>query len=235
MNNQIVFILYKPAVPGNIGASARAIKTMGFSKLRLIDPADHLGDEARMLAHASHDILENAEVFSSFEEATADIDFLFATTAKNRSAKEDYLDSNELASFIQAKKEVIGKVGVIFGTEESGLPNEIISAANVGLSIPMAGPYPSLNLSQSVMVIAYELSRLASFDAETSGSPKENPQETMSVEGWKQLDSRVKSVLEKAGIKPENPVYNRILERVSFLETGDAKLLHSVTSRLLKS
>ena len=57
---EIIIILYRPSVPGNVGASARAMKTMGFSMLRLIEPCDHLNDEARMMAHGSNEILENA-------------------------------------------------------------------------------------------------------------------------------------------------------------------------------
>lgn len=225
--DHVIFILYKPAVPGNIGAAARAMKTMGFKHMRLIDAADHLADEARMMAHGSYDILEAARVFSSFDDAVADLDFLIASTAKNRSAKEDYLDSHEISEFISQKDEVIGKIGILFGTEESGLPNEYILRSNIAVSIPMVEPYPSLNLSQAVMIMAYELSQLSL--PETRAANVE-----MSLEGWKQLDHRVKTVLSVAGIKPQNPLYNRILERVSFLSTGDARLLHSVTSRLDK-
>lgn len=227
MRDNIIFILYKPAVPGNIGASARAMKTMGFEHLRLIDPADHLADEALMMAHGSNDILEKAQVFSSFEEAVSDIDFLIASTAKNRVAKEDYVDSREIGAMISNKKDIIGKAGVLFGTEESGLPNHLILHSNIAVTIPMYKPYPSLNLSQAVMIMAYEMSQI-------SLSKHEKSKEEMSIEGWKQLDQRVKKMLSAAEIKPQNPLYNRILERVSFLQSGDAGLLHSVTSRLEK-
>lgn len=227
MREDIIFILYKPAVPGNIGASARAMNTMGFMHLRLIDPANHLADEALMMAHGSKDILEKAQVFHSFEEAVKDIDFVIASTAKNRSAKEDYIDSRELKSMIAKKSDIIGKVGVLFGTEESGLPNQLILQSNIAVTIPMNDPYPSLNLSQAVMIMAYELSQLS--------LPIDRvKKEEMSIEGWKQLDHRVKNILSAADIRPQNPMYNRILERVSFLQSGDAGLLHSVTSRLEK-
>ncbi len=226
--NNIVFILYKPAVPGNIGASARAMKTMGFTNLRLISPANHLADESLMMAHGSRDILENAKVYKTFEEATEDLDFIIASTAKNRSAKEDYLDSKELSQFLEQKQELVGKVGMLFGTEESGLPNQIIQKSNIAVSIPLNDPYPSLNLSQAVMIFAYELSQLSLSKPMTS-------KEDMSIEGWKQLKTRVINTLALSGIKPENPLYHRILERVSFLNTGDARLLHSVTSRLTSS
>lgn len=226
--NDITFILYKPAVPGNIGASARAMKTMGFKKLRLIDPADHMADESLMMAHGSRDILEGAEVYKSFEEATGDLDFIIASTAKKRSAKEDYLDIKELGKFLIQKEGVIGKVGILFGTEESGLPNQLILKSNIAVTIPMDNPYPSLNLSQAVMLIAYELSHL-------SISKSQTPKEELSIEGWKQLEHRVINTLLLTDIKPENPLYHRILERVSFLSSGDARLLHSVTSRLPSS
>lgn len=228
MKDEIIFILYKPAVPGNIGASARALKTMGFKHLRLIDPVNHLSDEALILAHGSKDILENALLFDSFEKAVEDIDFLIASTAKNRSAKEDYINSRELSSLISGKKEVAGKIGVLFGTEESGLPNRLIIQSNIAVTIPMIEPYPSLNLSQAVMVMAYELSQLTLPE-------KTRVKKEMSLEGWKQLDQRVKNVLAAANIKPQNPLYNRILERVSFLNSGDAGMLHAVTSRLEKT
>ncbi len=198
---------------------------MGFTSLRLISPANHLADESLMMAHGSRDILENAEIYKNFEKATEDLDFIIALTAKNRSAKEDYLDSNELSQFLAQKEDVLGKVGVLFGTEESGLPNQLILKSNIAVSIPMTDPYPSLNLSQAVMVIAYELSQLSLSKPRTS-------KEDMSIEGWKQLQQRVINTLLLSGIKPENPLYHRILERVSFLSTGDARLLHSVTSRL---
>ena len=227
MRDDIIFILYKPAVPGNIGASARAMKTMGFDHLRLIDPADHMAGEALMMAHGSKDILEKAQVFQNFEDAVKDIDFLIASTAKNRSAKEDYIDSRELSAMLSNKNDILGKVGVLFGTEESGLPNQLILKSNIAVTIPMNEPYPSLNLSQAVMIMAYEMSRLS--------LPKtQKEKEEMSIEGWKQLDLRVKNILSAADIKPQNPLYNRILERVSFLHAGDAGLLHSVTSRLEK-
>jgi tRNA/rRNA methyltransferase len=227
MRGDIIFILYKPAVPGNIGASARAMKTMGFDQLRLIDPADHMADESLMMAHGSKDILEKAQVFQSFEDAVKDIDFVIASTAKNRSAKEDYIDSRDLSEMLSQKKDILGKVGVLFGTEESGLPNQLILQSNIAVTIPMNEPYPSLNLSQAVMIMVYEMSRLSLPEAQKD-------KEEMSIEGWKQLDLRVKNILSTADIKPQNPLYNRILERVSFLNAGDAGLLHSVTSRLGK-
>ncbi|MEX0982040.1 MAG: TrmH family RNA methyltransferase [Bacteroidales bacterium] len=275
----LCFILYKPAVPGNIGASARAIKTMGFRELRLIDPADHLSDEAKMMAHGSHDILENCKVFDTYDEAVTDISFVICTTAKKRSAKVDYIPAPQLAQFIVAKSDVTGKIAIVFGSEESGLPNNILLKANVGVTIPMATGYPSLNLSQAVMTIAYECStgaeRIRSADEKyeslakpsapsagkkpLSGEEKiekklaeeielsdekkdaiksknslDPESQRQSHETWKELQERTSVILQEAGIHPPTPLYHRIIERMSMMKASDARLVHSVTSRIIK-
>jgi tRNA/rRNA methyltransferase len=255
----LCFILYKPAVPGNIGASARAIKTMGFSELRLIDPADHLSDEAKMMAHGSHDILENCRVFGTYDEAVADISFVICTTAKKRSAKVDYIPAPRLAQFIAEKTAITGKIAIVFGSEESGLPNEILLKANVGVTIPMATGYPSLNLSQAVMTIAYECSagaeRVGPAGAEgaspagelhqqhiDSDLPEERRIQKEAIHGqkkqesatWEQLQERTTAILQSAGIHPPTPLYHRIIERMSIMKASDARLAHSVTARIME-
>lgn len=223
---EIVFILYKPAVPGNVGAAARAIKTMGFSQLRLIEPCDHLSDEARMLAHGSNDILEAAEIFNNFEEAVKDIDFLIGTTAKKRSAKEDYASPPKIRELIYSKKENINKIAILFGTEESGLPNELILECDTASTIPLKTTYPSLNLGQSVMLYAYELSTL-----QTGIRKKEDK---VPEESYTQLRERIKDLLIKINIQRDSPLHHRILERFSTIDSADINLLHSITSRLGK-
>ena len=95
---QCIFVLVKPENSKNIGSAARALKTMGHDCLRIVGPeaADHLNAEAMALAHGSHDILENAEVFASLEEATKDCDLLVGTTARHRRTKLRYFDVDEL-------------------------------------------------------------------------------------------------------------------------------------------
>jgi tRNA/rRNA methyltransferase len=221
----IIFILYKPAVPGNIGASARAIKTMGFSEFRLINPVDHLSDEAKMFAHGSRDILEKCTVYNTYEEAVEDIDFVVCTTAKKKSAKVDYIPSDKLAAFLTQKQSLVKNIGVVFGSEESGLPNSILRSANAGVTIPMAIDYPSLNLSQAVMVIAYEL-------AKKDNSLSIEDSEEQEKETWQQLQQRTESILLEAGIKPATPLFHRIIERMSFMKAPDARLAHSISSKI---
>jgi tRNA/rRNA methyltransferase len=225
---EIYFILYKPAVPANVGAAARAIKTMGFRHMRLIDPCMHLSDEALMLAHASHDILQSAELFKEFEPAVADLDLVVCTTAKGRTAKHDYHSSRDLAALLNHKKEHLGKVGILFGTEESGLPNHLVLKSDLAMSIPMAGSYPSLNLAQSVMVVAYELSQLNHTD-------KPGELQSKSGEGYGTLKKQTRQVLLQAGIPEGGPLYHRILERLATVDANDISLFLSVLSRIQKT
>lgn len=222
---EIHFILYKPAVPGNIGAAARAMKTMGFKQLRLIAPCDHLGDEARMLAHGSHDILESALLFDDFESAVTDLDLLICTTAKGRSAKHDYHSSRSIREQLENKSGSLKRVGMLFGTEESGLPNALILKSDMAMSIPMTGSYPSLNLAQAVMITAYELSPLNHPVKPGTGLSK-------SGEGWLTLKKQSAQLLEKAGIKEGTPLYHRIMERMATLSANDIPLFLSVISRI---
>jgi len=225
---EFIFILYKPAVPGNVGASARAIKTMGFSRLRLIQPCDHLNDEARMLAHGSHDILEAAELFESYEASVTDLDYVISTTAKTRSAKFDYHSSREITAILKEKAGSLKKIGIIFGTEESGLPNRIIQHSDLAVTIPLKAGYPSLNLSQSVMIIAYELSLLNVLHPAGTKRVKNE-------QGFSELKQRTQFLLETIGIPPGTPLHHRIMERVALLGSVDIALLHSVTARLLSA
>jgi tRNA/rRNA methyltransferase len=225
---EIHFILYKPAVPGNVGAAARAIKTMGFAYLRLIDPCDHLSDEALMMAHGSHDILHSAGIYNDFKSASADLDLIICTTAKERSAKHDYHSSREIRSHLEHKSDRLGKVGILFGTEESGLPNELILHSDMAMSIPMAGSYPSLNLAQAVMIVAYELSPLNLLDK--PGAPL-----SKSGEGWGTLKKESGELLTRAGIPKGSPLYHRIMERMATVGANDIPLFLSVISRIQKN
>ncbi len=224
---EIHFILYKPAVPGNIGAAARALKTMGFSHMRLIDPCDHLDEEALMLAHGSHDILRSALIFDQFEEAVKDLDLLISTTSKERSAKHDYHSSRKIRELLEEKSDKLQQVGILFGTEESGLPNELVRQSDLAMSIPMAGPYPSLNLAQSVMITAYELSPLNPLNMPGTALSK-------SGEGWGTLKNLTARLLKDLDIPEGSPLHHRIMERIALLSAEDIPLVLSVLSRILK-
>ena len=151
----IAFVLVEPARGENIGAAARALKTMGFKDLRLVRPGDMTA--ASWVAHQSQDILEGARQFDSLDEALADVDLSIACTARQRIQKERYVNADECAALLAAKQDSLHRAAIVFGRESSGLTGEEVARCDLGSSIPLAHPQPSLNLAQAVMVYAWEL------------------------------------------------------------------------------
>lgn len=225
---KISFILVEPAVPANVGAAARALKTMGFDDFRLVNPCDHLSPEARMLAHASHDILEKAKIYPSLKDALIDTDFSIATSAKRRNVKEDIILSRDLPSFIHKTAGTIQNLAMVFGREESGLTNEEIGLCNRISKVPLQTYYPSLNLAQSVMIFAYELSAFNILGL------KEKKFHPAGVASMNALLKRTSLVLKHLNLGPDRLIYGRIMERLTELGRDDVNLIHSITSKLIE-
>lgn len=223
---EIHFILVEPAVPENIGASARALKTMGFGNLRLVNPVAYRKGKALWLAHGSHDILENAREFISLEEAVADLDLVIGTTAKQRSVKYDYYSISELSKLIDEKGTTVEKAGLVFGREESGLTNNEMLLCNLITTIPMQTKYPSINLAQAVMIYAYTLS-----DIRWEKSNKPIP--ARDEHSFRKLTSNIIELLDNLSIPNGSPKHNRIIERINALGEKDINLMHSITRKVL--
>ncbi len=224
---QISFILVEPAVPENVGAAARAIKTMGFSQLVLVKPCDYLSGPARWLAHGSGEILEKAEVFPSLKEALVGFDFVIDTSAKKRSVKFDYYPLPKLPSLLISKGVTVNNVAIVFGREESGLQNDEMKLCDLVATIPMKTTFPSLNLAQAIMLYAWELSKI-----QVSEIPKE---ENENKESLRSLLQKIHTILLETGFKEDSAIFPRFLERTSFLEEGDIHLLHSFCNKLLQN
>jgi tRNA (cytidine32/uridine32-2'-O)-methyltransferase len=161
MLNKIKIILINTSHPGNIGAAARAMKTMGLLDLTLVNPLQFPDPKAAEMASNAGDVLVNASVVHSLAEAVADCHLVVGTSTRHRTIPWPLLAPREFAE--QARKEVTrGKVAVIFGREQSGLSNEELHMCHFHIQIPANPDYGSLNLASAVQVIAYEL-RLASL------------------------------------------------------------------------
>jgi tRNA/rRNA methyltransferase len=223
---EITFILVNPGVPENIGASARAIKTMGFNKLTLINPPEGYLVKARILAHGSADILEKAEIYSSFKSAISGYDYLIATSSKKRRTNEEHVQADELPELILLKKAHLKRIAIVFGGEESGLSNTEIKQCDLISSIPLASPYPSLNLSQAVMIFAYILSGLESSRNQTSSGPQEA--------SLKVLKEKITGILKNIPLKQPHIIGPRIMEKISLMKDDDLNLLHSICNAYLE-
>jgi TrmH family RNA methyltransferase len=154
IRNNLYFVLVEPEFPGNVGAVARAMKTCGFEKLILVNPCDISDNEATMMAHRSGDILENARIVPSFEEAIANMRLTVGTTMRKRHFRFPFYSPEEIAEkFLQTAPE--HPVAIIFGKERTGLTNEELTRCHLHSTITTAIQNPALNLSQAVMIYAY--------------------------------------------------------------------------------
>jgi len=220
----IHFILVEPAVPENIGAAARALKTMGFSSLRLVNTNAHHDEKAQWVAHASNEILENAQEFKTLKEALKGIDWVIGTSAKKRRVNEDIYPSHKLNDLIQSKANTIKNMAIVFGREESGLTNDELKLCDIVTSVPMKTTYPSLNLAQSVMIYAYTLSMLE--------FKEEKPDQRVNQAELNTLKIKTENVLSHIGFKKDTAIYNRIMERLMILGETDIHLLLSIEHKL---
>ncbi len=225
---EVIFILANAAREENIGAAARAIKTMGISKLYLVSPmAKHLGERARATAHGSNDILEQAKVFTNLAEAITGIDLVIGSTAKKRSVSDTYHPVEELPQIILDKGNTIKNVAIVFGGEESGLSNEQLAQCHLLSTIPMYRKYPSLNLAQSVMVYATHLSKVTlTWKMKTLDPPVEAELPI--------VREKARQILADVEMLPENLIYTRIMERLMLFNKDDINLFHSFCKYYLK-
>src|ERR1700730_16947751 len=154
--DRFAFVLVRPKSPRNIGAAARAIKNMGFSDLRLVAPAVRdPRPEAAMAVHAAG-LLSAALTYPDLPAALADRMGVIGTTARTA----PYRDAAQLLREAAAELNALGganRVAILFGPEDSGLTNEDLKHCQRLITIPSASAYPSLNLAQAVMLVAYEL------------------------------------------------------------------------------
>jgi len=221
------FILVEPSVPGNIGAAARAINIMGFRNLWLVNPCNHLDTEAVKMAHGSKDILQAAVIFDSLQQALSNIDFVIGTSAKKRTAHEDYLDCSQLKDIIIKKGKAINSTCIVFGREESGLTNDELKQCDIVTHIPMIAEYPSANLSQAVMIYAYILSGLVL-------NKKKSKKDLKNKEGFSELKRRIISILTDVGIDKNPTLQDRIMERLALINEDDMHLLYSFSNKYIE-
>ena len=163
----ICFVLVEPSHPGNIGAVARAIKTMGFKKLVLVNPKKFPDPEATTRAAGADDVLANAQVFESLDAAIADCEYVIGTSVRDRQISWPVATPKETADkvvdFLKIEKnemtinEAKPKVAILFGRERTGLENHELDHARWQIRIPANDEYSSLNLAAATQIIAYEL------------------------------------------------------------------------------
>ncbi|WP_421208620.1 tRNA/rRNA methyltransferase [Aeromonas sp. 602396] len=228
---KLYFVLVAPARPANVGAAARAMKTMGFDAMRLVASRVHEEEEASWVAHGAQEILTQAEAFDTLPEALADMDLVIATTARERGRYQHYLTPGEIREQIRAKPS-LGKVAIVFGCEESGLSNEQLAEVDLISYLPLKVSYPSLNLGQAIMLYAYEMSQLMDeLNADGATAVAENFDNAGQV---RVLKSKTAELLGELGVSQDEKLYQWVMDRVPMLPQRDLNMLHLLCKDLAR-
>ncbi|WP_421323360.1 tRNA/rRNA methyltransferase [Aeromonas sp. 604176] len=228
---KLYFVLVAPARPANVGAAARAMKTMGFDAMRLVASRVHEEEEASWVAHGAQEILTQAEAFDTLPEALADMDLVIATTARERGRYQHYLTPGEIREQIRSKPS-LGKVAIVFGCEESGLSNEQLAEVDLISYLPLKVSYPSLNLGQAIMLYAYEMSQLMDeLNAEGATAVAENFDNAGQV---RVLKSKTAELLGELGVSQDEKLHQWVMDRVPMLPQRDLNMLHLLCKDLAR-
>lgn len=153
--DNIRIVMVESQVPGNVGAAARAVKNMGISQLVLVNPWFRDHPQARYMAHGSEDVLARAVAADSIEKAIEGSVLVAGTTQRKRHNTPFMIPREAAPDILEAAE--VGPVSILFGREDKGLSNKELRVCNLLVSIPSSPAQPSLNLSQAIMVISYEL------------------------------------------------------------------------------
>ncbi len=238
MSVEIVFVMVGTTHTGNLGAAARAMKTMGFTKLRLVDTCSHLSDEALARSSGANDVLKQAQRFESLKDAIADCRVVIGTSARARQLAVPLKSSREIASEIgklatSAHAEQ-HRVAMVFGQERSGLSNESLDLCTRLLRIPCNPDFSSLNLGSAVQVVAYELSQ--AVVSVPQGAPTPMPGK------WKGSDQQQPVPLDPDELPATSEAMehffehlDRVMVNTGFLDPDNPRLLRRKVRRYFES
>ncbi len=155
--NDIKIVLVGTTHPGNIGATARVMKTMGLSSLVLVNPKIYPDAEATARASGADDILANAQLQDSLADAIADCHLVFGTSTRRRSIPWPLYTPSNAATKVRESLQQGSGVAFVFGRESSGLANEELELCNAMIQIPANPGFSSLNIASAVQIISYEI------------------------------------------------------------------------------
>lgn len=206
--SRVRVVLSRPSHPGNIGAAARAMKTMGLSRLYLVEPKLFPHPEAESRASGATDVLAAATVCASLDEALSGVTLAAALTSRRRELALPMQWSREAAVGLAAQA-AAGEVALVFGNETFGLSNEELALCQVPVMIPANPEYASLNLGAAVQLMCYEL-RMACLQP---GAAPYQEGELATVDEVEQMHAHFERAMTASGFfDPANP--KRLLPRL---------------------
>lgn len=227
-------VLVATSHPGNIGSTARAMKTMGLEKLYLVSPKAFPALKAYEMAAGADDILRNAVLTDSLDDALTGCKLIFATSARPRGIALPGVSPAGCAALIGQQSDDT-EVAILFGREHAGLTNEELLRSHYHVNIPANPVYSSLNLSQAVQIIAYELRmQLLSPEVEVACN-RDRLATADEIEQFYKHLNEVMTAIEF--LKPTNPTrrlqqrIRRIFNRAK-LEEMEVSILHGILSHI---
>ena len=233
------FVLVEPSHPGNVGAAARALKTMGFNRLILVNPRypdvpSH--PEAQAFASGALDVLANTQIVGSIDEALNGCVHAAAVTARLREFSPQVLTPRQFATGL---KDNTPQQALVFGSERYGLPNEIVEQCDTLINIPANPEHTSLNLAQAVQVLAYEcrMAVLSNDTASRKGPPIGFHGTPATVDQINGMFGHLEKALAISGfLDPENPKklmprLRRLFSRCQ-LETEEINILRGIATQI---
>jgi tRNA (cytidine32/uridine32-2'-O)-methyltransferase len=238
LSERVRFVLVEPSHPGNTGAVARALKTMGFGRLSLVRPRRFPSAEATARAAGADDVLYEAAVCASMDEALAGCGFVLATSARGRRIEWPLYEPREAAASVleQAQRT---EVALVFGREHSGLTNAELDCCQGVVHIPTNPAFRSLNLASAVQVIAYEL-HLAGRSGTRRAAAVEGSPPPASAEEMEGFYRHLEAALIAIGyLDPERP--RRLMRRLrrlfsrARLERTELDILRGILSAAQKA
>jgi tRNA/rRNA methyltransferase len=232
---QVRVVLCGTSHPGNIGASARAMKTMGLESLYLVNPMRFPNADAMAMASGAADVLQNAVVCGSLDEALAGTVFAVACTARNRDLSHALLTARETGARLLGEA-TRGPVALVFGPEKTGLTAREVSRCTALGMIPTSPDYTSLNLAAAVQIFAYELHQAAAGVATF-------PQETYEAASYEEVEfffhHLEQTLYDTEFLDPKQP--KRLMQRLrrlfqrARLEKEEVNILRGILSAAQKS
>jgi len=227
----IRIVLCRPSHPGNIGAAARAMKTMGLTDLRLVAPERFPAPEAEWMATNAGDVLQNAKIFPDLKNAIADCVAAFAMSARAREWSPQVLDVRSAALRATAME---GEIAFVFGAESAGLTNEEMFACQYLVHIPASREFSSLNLAQAVQVVAHELHMCVD-----PSMPFSRVEKLATVEDLEGLYQHLEEAAVRSGfMTPSSRLrerWRRLFSRVPGMEREEVNIMRGLLKALLQN
>ncbi len=214
MINNICTILVRTSHPGNIGAAARALKTMGLSQFCLVTPQLFPHPEATARAAGGVEVLENATVSDSLLNALADCELVMATTSRHRTIERPILTPRVAAQKI-VQEATHRKVAILFGSEQHGLTNAELELSHYQINIPTAPDYGVLNLASAVQIMAYEI-HLATLEEPSISAITNAEDELANIALMESFYQHLATVVQQLGVlNPQQP--RQLMQRMRLL------------------